>query len=98
MKMYPVQRQRRLVMQLVRRSLLGSLAAALSLAAIAVLPISGAGAAVIEVSTTADQAGATPGCSLRQAITAAQTDTAVGGCQAGAGADSIKLPPGNYRL
>ena len=33
-----------------------------------------------------------PDCTLRDAITAANTDTATGGCQAGNGADTIELP------
>ncbi len=33
-----------------------------------------------------------PDCTLRDAITAANTDTATGGCPAGYGADTIELP------
>jgi len=35
------------------------------------------------------------GCTLVDAITAANTDTATGGCPAGSGADTILLPPGS---
>ena len=37
-----------------------------------------------------------PGCTLRDAITAANTDTATGGCLAGSGADTIVLSGGTY--
>ena len=37
-------------------------------------------------------------CSLREAVEAANTDTAVDGCPAGAGADTIDLPVGTYSL
>ncbi len=37
-------------------------------------------------------------CSLREAITAANTDLAVDACPAGIGADVILLPPGTYTL
>ena len=85
-------------MRMVRRLLVAGLPAFISMVALAAVQTAGADAAVIEVTTTADQAGAAPGCSLRQAITAAQTDSTLGGCQAGAGADSIQLPAGVYRL
>lgn len=50
-------------------------------------------AAVIEVTTTA--AGSSPDeCTLVDALVAANTDTATGGCPAGDGADVILLPPG----
>jgi|GEM_PF-2231775 len=55
-------------------------------------------AAVIEVNTTADQVGNAPGCSLRQAVSAADLDFAQGGCAAGLGADTIKVPGGTYKL
>ena len=37
-------------------------------------------------------------CSLREAIQAANTDTAVDACAAGSGADTITVPPGTYTL
>jgi CSLREA domain-containing protein len=53
-------------------------------------------AAVIPVTTTDDVAGA---CSLREAIAAANTNTAQGACPAGeASMDAISLPPGAYEL
>ncbi|MGB0121696.1 MAG: right-handed parallel beta-helix repeat-containing protein [Solirubrobacterales bacterium] len=55
-------------------------------------------AAVIDVNTTADQTGMAPGCSLRQAIRAADLDYVQGGCPAGIGSDTIRLPGGIYKL
>ncbi|MCB0189257.1 MAG: hypothetical protein KDE31_33535, partial [Caldilineaceae bacterium] len=55
-------------------------------------------AATIAVNTTDDSPSATQ-CSLRQAIRAANTNTAVGGCVAGdIGIDTIVLPTGFYTL
>jgi CSLREA domain-containing protein len=54
--------------------------------------------AVIEPNTFSDESGNGPGCSLREAILSANTDSAVGGCPAGAGADTIALAAGTYRL
>lgn len=52
-------------------------------------------AATIAVNTTFDQFGEAPGqCGLREAIQAANTDAAFGGCSAGAGSDLIILPGG----
>jgi CSLREA domain-containing protein len=56
--------------------------------------------ATIDVNTTSDEYDAGPSCSLREAITAANTDADFGGC-AGLGeygADTIQLPPGRYLL
>jgi len=50
----------------------------------------GALAATITVDTTDDEGGASD-CSLRSAIQAANTDTAIDGCTAGSGADTIDL-------
>lgn len=73
--------------------------AAAALAAVALAAPAGAGAAAIEVTTTADELshpvpGA--GCSLREAVVAANTDTEHGGCTAGesVGTDAIELEPG----
>jgi CSLREA domain-containing protein len=52
----------------------------------------------INVTTTLDQDGAGGGCSLREAIIAANQDIAFGGCPAGNGADIIILPAGTYVL
>lgn len=38
------------------------------------------------------------GCELRDAIMAANTDSAAGGCPAGTGDDEINVPPGTYAL
>jgi predicted outer membrane repeat protein len=48
----------------------------------------------IEVTNTSGAANVTDACTLRDAITAANTDTAVGGCPAGSGDDEIRLPEG----
>ena len=56
-------------------------------------------AATINVTTTADEFGTNPGnCSLREAIQAANTNAAFGGCTAGSGADVINVPAGTYTL
>src|SRR5215203_6157766 len=55
-------------------------------------------AATITINTTADEFGTGGGCSLREAIQAANTDAAFGGCAAGAGTDQINLPAGTYVL
>ncbi|WP_440225668.1 choice-of-anchor Q domain-containing protein [Dokdonella sp. MW10] len=55
-------------------------------------------AATITVTTTNDSVAADAQCSLREAITAANTDAAFNGCPAGSGADIIVLPAGEYRL
>lgn len=54
----------------------------------------------ILVSTNLDENGAAgAGCSLREAITAANTNSAFGGCTAGSpGADIVNVPPGTYNL
>ena len=56
----------------------------------------GAAPAAIVVKTTLDDTSANGNCTLREAIRAANLDTAVDGCQAGAGADIIVLPTGVY--
>jgi CSLREA domain-containing protein len=55
-------------------------------------------AATIAVNTTADELNADGDCSLREAIRAANTNTAVDACPAGSGADIISLPAGTYQL
>jgi CSLREA domain-containing protein len=52
----------------------------------------------ITVSTTADELNQNGNCSLREAIQAANTDTAVDACPAGSGTDTIILPSGFYAL
>jgi CSLREA domain-containing protein len=61
-------------------------------------PIQPPTGATITVTTTADELDNDSTCSLRQAIQAANTDTAVGGCPAGNGDDLIILPTGVYGL
>ena len=55
-------------------------------------------AATITVNTTVDELNANGNCSLREAIQAANSDTAVDACAAGSGADIIVLPAGLYTL
>lgn len=55
-------------------------------------------ATVIAPNTFADENGGGTACSLREAILAANTDTAFGGCPAGGGADTIPLATGIYAL
>lgn len=58
----------------------------------------GAQAANIVVDVTNDELNGDADCSLREAIQAANTDSAVSGCAAGSGADTIIVPAGTYRL
>ena len=73
------------------------IAALVGVAAVAAAP-SGALGATIGVTTTADEFGPGSSCSLREAVSAANDDAAFGGCPAGGPEDTIKLPPGTYRL
>jgi CSLREA domain-containing protein len=52
----------------------------------------------IAVNTTANELNSDGDCSLREAITAANWDSAVDGCLAGAGVDTIVLPAGTYDI
>ena len=52
----------------------------------------------ITVNTTADELNADGDCSLREAIQAATTDSAVDACPAGSSDDTITLPAGTYTL
>ena len=54
-------------------------------------------AATIDVTTTSDEIKLGD-CSLREAIIAANTDTATTGCPAGSGSDVINIPAGTYTL
>ena len=58
----------------------------------------GVQAANIAVDVTNDELNGDADCSLREAIQAANTDSAVSGCAAGSGADTITVPAGTYRL
>ncbi len=55
-------------------------------------------AATITVTTEDDTMANDAQCSLREAITAANTDVAFAGCAAGSGTDVVVLPAGDYRL
>jgi CSLREA domain-containing protein len=61
-------------------------------------PGSAAYATTITVNTVQDELNADGNCSLREAIQAANTDSAVDGCAAGSGADTIVLAAGTYTL
>jgi CSLREA domain-containing protein len=65
------------------------------------IPFADAGpvlAATITVDTIADELNADGDCSLREAIQAANSDTAIDACTAGSGPDTIQVPPGSYPL
>lgn len=67
--------------------------------AVTLVSASAAGAATIDVNTTEDAyGGSAANCSLREAITAAQTNAPFDGCTAGSGVDVIKLPNGDYKI
>jgi CSLREA domain-containing protein len=55
-------------------------------------------ATVIAVTTTEDELNSDGDCSLREAVQAANTDTAVDACPAGSGKDTISLPAHTYTL
>jgi CSLREA domain-containing protein len=56
-------------------------------------------AGTIAVTTQADEYNTNPAaCALREAIEAANADTAFGGCTAGSGPDTITIPAGTYVL
>jgi CSLREA domain-containing protein len=56
-------------------------------------------AATINVTTTLDEYGTNPAnCGLREALRAAETNLAFGGCSAGTASDFINLPSGRYAL
>lgn len=58
----------------------------------------GCGDPDIVVSTTADELNSDGDCSLREAIQAANTDSAVDDCVAGTGDDVVRMPAGTYRI
>src|SRR3954447_7141640 len=68
---------------------------ALLLSSLFLVAVPAAHAATISVTTDADAPG---GCSLREAVSAANADAGAGGCPAGSGADTIALPAGDYQL
>ena len=65
--------------------------------AIATVATTGASAATINVTTTADDA-VIGNCSLREAVASANTDSAVDACLPGSGPDTINVPAGTYTL
>src|SRR5436305_1597098 len=75
------------------------LAVAVTLAGALVVPNT-ALAATIHVTTTADEKTAGNGCSLREAVLAANADDHGPGndCTAGSGADTIRLEVATYKL
>jgi CSLREA domain-containing protein len=64
--------------------------------ALGVQPVPVAHAATITVNTTFDEFNNDGDCSLREAILAANTNSAVDGCTGGWLADTITLPAGTY--
>ncbi|MCB0857612.1 MAG: CSLREA domain-containing protein [Verrucomicrobiae bacterium] len=73
------------------------LAGAIALIAVLLVPAA-ANAVTINVNTTVDEYGTGTNCSLREAITAAQTNSSFGGCPAGFASDEILLPGGDYLI
>jgi len=59
---------------------------------------SGAQSTTIAVNSPADSLAIDGNCTLREAIIAANTDTAVDACPAGSGADIVMVPPDTYTL
>ena len=70
------------------------------LAAVCTLALTACPAAAntIAVNTTADGFGANGVCTLRDAVQAANTNLAQGGCPAGSGYDTIAIGPGTFKL
>jgi CSLREA domain-containing protein len=77
---------------------LGDLLPALLLLALTLQPGVARAGTAIHVTTTADDLAVNGNCTLREAVVAANTDASVDACPAGAGADTILLPAGVYRL
>jgi CSLREA domain-containing protein len=77
-------------------SLAGILLLILSLAIVPSLPARAA--TTLTVTATIDELDVNGTCSLREAVLAANTDTAVDACPAGSGADTISLPAGTFTL
>lgn len=79
---------------------LGAMLAAFFLASVSMLAMAPkvVGAVTIPVSTTVDELNSDGDCSLREAIEAANTDTAVDACPPGSAGDTVTLPGGTYTL
>ncbi len=81
------------------RSSFACAAVVLLLASLLILPVPSVFATTITVTTTVDDINGDRQCSLREAIRAADTNTAIGGCAAGvSGADTIIIGAGTYLL
>lgn len=80
------------------RWLLGSLAFVTLASLIGVVASVVHAETTITVNTTADELNSNGNCSLREAIRAANTDTAVDACPAGSGPDVIQVPAGTITL
>jgi len=53
---------------------------------------------IITVTTAVDELNSDGDCALREAVQAANSDTAIDACIAGNGWDTISIPAGNYEL
>jgi CSLREA domain-containing protein len=73
----------------------GALTALVVYLGFSTLAVRSAKAAAITVTTIYDELNNDGDCSLREAITAANIDTAVDACPAGSGTDTINLPAGS---
>lgn len=80
---------------LARLALAGIFLASYALLASPAVP---AQATVITVTTTSDDVATNGNCTLREAIIAANTNSAVDACPAGSGADTLTLPAGTFTL
>ena len=67
-------------------------------AATLLLGAASASAETITPTTFSDEYNVGAGCSLREAVQAANTDAAFGGCTTGSGADEIPLAAGTYQI
>ncbi|PKB84360.1 MAG: hypothetical protein BZY88_00015 [SAR202 cluster bacterium Io17-Chloro-G9] len=87
---------------MVKRTSSNLLLAVMMVFVLAGLMVAGEGqpvyAATIAVNTTDDELNTDGDCSLREAIQAANTDSAVDACVTGSGADTITVPAGTYPL
>ncbi|MDZ4771196.1 MAG: hypothetical protein SGJ24_18905 [Chloroflexota bacterium] len=70
----------------------------LALIALSVIAVPSVSANILLVNTTTDEDGTGTACALREAVQAADTDSAYGGCSAGSGSDTIVLPDAAYNL
>jgi CSLREA domain-containing protein len=80
----------------------GGVAAALVIAAALAIPSAASAASVIVVDTTADENGGAggSGCSLREALASANTNSNFGGCSGSGGGSpfTVEVPAGTYSL